>query len=121
MQHFDNSNDMSKNERIKTLADLIDQIKIRPELYIGDRRISTLSTFLQGYSMAHWIYQVEMDLPAKQLQNFHSFVESKFNDNRTIGWSNLILEKCNGDNEGALQMFFDLFREFTIAIDKNAA
>jgi len=97
----------------KNLEDLINLIKQRPALYIGQNSISVLRGFLDG-----WFFGKEELSDNSILQQFEKWVQKhyKMDDRRT--WDRIIL--CfSQDEANALNNFFLLFEKFLIEFYKN--
>lgn len=85
---------------------ILDLIRIRPNMYLRDAKISSLNTFLLGYQMAENMNSFETD-------NF--FGENGFNDwfmkLKGIEFLNSIetpfLDECNNNEENALELYFE--------------
>lgn len=104
---------MSSSIKITSIYELIDLIKVRPGMYIGDNKISTLYTFLGGYQFASMVHNIEDEKVFPPFWYFHDWVKEKFNwFESTAGWKNIILEENNFDEEKALMDFFRIIDEF---------
>ena len=98
----------------KSLFDLLKlkNFRLKTEMYIGDKKINILKAFIDGYLFAleaNNIYQAEKE----KFTEFHDWVANYFGwYESTAGWKNIILEECNGDEEIAVDKFFELFDKF---------
>ncbi len=95
--------------------ELIDKIKSRPVLFLGEPSITNLQAFLLGYATALYDYKIpnkiDVLLPLP-FWFFHEYVARYYNFNEsTSGWKNMILNQVNDEEEG-LNLFFQLFDEF---------
>ena len=100
---------------IKRIYQLIesDHFRTKPNLYIGDRNITTLYNFLNGAFFALKIHEVESRESEPDFRKFHDWVADHYNwFESTAGWKNIILKECDGDEEKALDVFFNLYDEF---------
>lgn len=90
---------------------LLQKIKQRPPLYLGNYSIINLHSFLSGYILA----RLELDVPQTeeehQFDKFQSWIENKFNARGTHSWAKIILFHSM-DERDAFDHFFKLFDEF---------
>lgn len=103
-----------KNEK-PCLHRMIQQIQTRPGMYIGSNALTPLSHFLEGYRAAERDLGVcwHGSLFPLDFQFMHSFVDVRLQtDCVCAGWCCNILTFCHGDEEKALNLFFDLYQEF---------
>lgn len=79
-------------------------------MYTGDKTLSTLNAFLNG---AHFSLELNGIKETPGFRKFHCWVQDKFEiEQTTEGYCSTILKQCNGDEEKALEMFFELVEEF---------
>ena len=93
----------------QSIVELLKYIRLRPGMYIGDKKISSLNSFLDGFHYALHLNNIDTtdDIP---FWYFHEFVSHHYNwAESTAGWKNIILEENNNDEEKSLVIFFDLF------------
>jgi hypothetical protein len=107
----------SEHPRKTKFYDLIDQIKIRPALYIGEASITALYAFLNGYGYHH----EQIDYGNPSFDNFNDYVGRYYGKYTTAGWKNLILSAHYGNEIEALERFFVLLDEFRAAPKKPDA
>lgn len=90
---------------------LLERIKQRPGMYIGQCSITRLNMLLVGYSQA----RMELGLPRteqeKNFDKFQEWIESKYNITASLGWDSIILLNSN-DEKDAFYKFFQLFEQF---------
>ena len=85
-------------------------VKVRPPMYIGDAKLTTLDVYLQGVHLALGINKIKESPP---FMEFHTWVRDKFElESLSVGFKTTILEQCNGNEEKGLDMFFELIEEF---------
>jgi hypothetical protein len=93
------------------LYHLLERIKQRPGMYVGQCSITRLNMLLVGYSQA----RMELGLPRteqeKNLDKFQEWIESKYNITASIGWDSIILLN-SPDEKAAFYQFFQLFEQF---------
>jgi hypothetical protein len=91
-----------------TLYQILDKIRARPSMYIGEHSISAVYHFINGFYMAHNYETYE----APPFDGFNDFVGKFYGKYTTPGWRNLILADHFGNEKEALTRFFVLLDEF---------
>ncbi|WP_196887291.1 hypothetical protein [Aureivirga sp. CE67] len=100
-------------KEIENIYDLINLVERRPELYIGDARISSLRIFLDGYQFSATVHNIEKEQVFPPFWYFHEWAMHKYGwGESTAGWKNIILEENQNDEELALKKCFELLKEF---------
>lgn len=93
------------------LYDLLGKIKQRSSLYLGNRSLSHLHVFLDGYTFARRQLGIPVTEQETKFEEFQEWIENRFNQADTQSWSRIILFYSE-DEADALNRFFDLFEEF---------
>ncbi|GBF81241.1 hypothetical protein [Aphanothece sacrum] len=94
------------------LFDILAKIKARPGLYIGRPSVSNLFMFLVGYKTARKELEIEATVEEMRFyQEFHQFVEKKYNLHTSNTWAKIILLYCPDEKQG-FEHFFELLEEF---------
>ena len=89
------------------IIELINLIKPRPELFIGEHDIFCLEAFLNG-----WYYRNQEEVKANILYNdFYYWLRKKYHLRDSRGWANILFYKFK-TKEKALDAFFELFDTF---------
>jgi hypothetical protein len=96
------------------LNDLLQRIKQRPGMYLGQASITRLRMLLMGYSMARGELGLPLTEQEKQFAQFQKWIQQKYEINTTQGWDSIILSQVK-DEKLALDLFFDLLQEFHLA------
>jgi hypothetical protein len=101
-----------RRERLQQIESkgLLDVIRERPAMYLGELSLSALCHFLNGYEMSLWVHGVQEKPPLPR--DFPNWVADRlhFSENRS-GYKNMILERM--PNEAmALSFFFELLDEY---------
>lgn len=94
-----------RKEEIKS-GHLLDVIRERPALYLGEHSITGLWHFLGGYHAALHVYEIEtVDLLPR---DFHEWVAYRLHYyESTGGWRRMILDRVP-DESAALERFYEL-------------
>lgn len=88
-------------------------IRTRPGMFIGDNKISSLRTFLDGYRYAQLYFQESpISLEPLPFFMFHDFVANYYHESACMGWNGIILQQTNNNEEEGLKLFFELFDIF---------
>jgi hypothetical protein len=103
---------------------LLDTIQPFPAMFLGKSSLSLLKAYLDGISKACEILEKPFDWKnfhyfkrdwADRRYDFQSFLSDYFNENLgAMGWSSFILNKVDGDEERAIELFFALLEEFKL-------
>ncbi len=92
------------------LYELLQKIKQKPSVYLGNPSILCLRAFLSGYNVAQ--YQLGLPLGEKDaLDGFQEWIQKKFRIESSQSWANIILF-FSQDERDALDNFFELLEEF---------
>lgn len=102
-------------EKPKSIFELIDSqsFRKRPAMYLGKKSISYLKTFMDGYDFCLFTINSSEQETTPPFWTFLRYVERKTNQlYSSYNWNGLILNKNNGNEEKALDHFFELFDTF---------
>ena len=91
--------------KLKNLIDS-ENFRLRTAMYIGDKKLSILKAFFDGYYYCNLNEDYLLDGFDDWISNYYNYKES------TSGWKNMILLKCKNDEEKAVDKFFELFDNF---------
>ena len=91
---------------MSNLYSVIQEIIVRPELYIGKPSLERLYAFIGGY-----LHQNDAE-SENCLIGFNEFVAEKYRIDTDHNWSSIIQFFSNNENE-AFEKFVQLFEEFT--------
>ncbi|QHT70576.1 hypothetical protein GXP67_29950 [Rhodocytophaga rosea] len=98
---------------MKIIYNLLEKIKERPSMYLGEKRISSLRTFIDGYTFGLWEYNIQTEEETPPFVLLHKWVAKKFGWGQTsAGWNTILLNENLGDEEKALDQFFEILPEF---------
>jgi hypothetical protein len=94
----------------KNIFDLIDIIKERTSMFIPDKSINSLSTYLAGYDSCLELHSiVEKGVPL--FKHFGEWLKIKFNWNLSYGWAQAIAENIEKQQD-PLKKFYSFVNEF---------
>ncbi|NEQ99248.1 MAG: hypothetical protein F6K30_21445 [Cyanothece sp. SIO2G6] len=93
------------------LFELINNIRKRPTMYLGQTSIGQLRTFLAGYTFARRQLGITQTPQEKLFSTFQPWVAKRLALSPQQHWDQLILAASQSEEE-ALQSFFQLFDEF---------
>ena len=96
------------------IFEMIDQIRRRPGMYIGGNSITPLFHYLNGFQAAELRYDLcrKEELFPLSFRYMHEYTQYRLQDHRNLGWRQLILDSCDGDEEAALRKFFEFYDGF---------
>jgi hypothetical protein len=94
------------------LYELIQKIKKRPSLYLGKKSLSHLQVFLDGYTFARRQSALPLSAQEQEFDRFQEWVEQRFQQPDTQSWAKIIIFHSE-DEAQALELFFELFEEFS--------
>lgn len=104
---------MSETTNESALLEYLRMTEKRPGMYFGSYSVDHVRRHLDGWR-AHRRVHADGDAFADFLfENFHSFVEAYYQDNRTVGWNGLIRENTKSEEEG-FKVFMSLLEKFAI-------
>ena len=93
---------------------MLDAIRRRPGMYIGEPSLTKLWLYLHGYSSA----LSDDDIPQRKVDfhdgiKFDAWIRKHLSlPYNSEGWANNILNSCDRDEAKALAKFFELLDEF---------
>lgn len=90
----------------KPLPEVIVEIEKRPLMWLPEKHIKYLDSFLDGY-----IYGKNCKETCEFMSGFNQFVEKKYSITTTHGWMRNI-NHMSSDSHHALEKFFELFNEY---------
>jgi hypothetical protein len=94
-----------------SFADLLDQIRRRPEMYLGSKSSEKLGLLIRGYCIALEGKAIKEPWAEQFPERFSDFVASKLGGSAASGWERILREHC-GSDEGALDKFYELYDEW---------
>jgi hypothetical protein len=91
--------------------DLLEKIRKRPSMYLGQPSIGHLRACLSGYILARRELEVAQTDQELRFIEFQDWLRQKFQVTSGQSWDKIILFYCE-DERGALDQFFQLWDEF---------
>ena len=98
-----------------TIFELLDyeQFRKRPAMFIGEKSISKLMLFINGYWMCEDFNQIESKDTRPPYWLFLKSICKYYNHNGSYyNWDGIILQNCGNNEEKAFETFLDRFDEF---------
>lgn len=109
-----------KSLMVQDIYSLLEKMKVRPGMYLGNSKISSMDNFLNGFNFAEMITGKRLKKEFPPFWYFHEWVMDKYKYNEsTAGWKNIILTENENNEEKALQIFFDMIEEFKTLYPKK--
>jgi len=98
-----------RKHRIQS-GELLDVIGVRTAMYTGNRKLTVLSSFLDGWQFALQVYGIESPSPLPS--DFHDWAAYRLHFlGSTSGYKNMILERVP-DEYAAVNRFYELLDEY---------
>ena len=102
------------------LYELIRKIQKRPALYLGQKSLSHLQVFLDGYTFARRQSGIPLSDQEKEFEGFQEWMEQRFKQPNNQSWTKIILFYSE-DEAQALDLFWELFDQFVKEYQKQPA
>lgn len=91
------------------LRELVANICLRPQFYVGGRRFREIAAFIDGFETGRGGFSDHWD---RKLVRFGFWLAYRFGLPRNVAWSDNLLRHCEGDEARALQALPSLYSEF---------
>jgi len=92
------------------LFGILEKLRERPILYIGEKSVVGLHLFLCGYFVAY--RETIKTFIGRELHDFTDWLANRYSRSSVVGFRGLLLEKTNGDDEAAFDLFWQEWDEF---------
>ncbi|MFB6844916.1 hypothetical protein ACFCXS_08655 [Streptomyces sp. NPDC056373] len=109
---------LSAHERLTALRDvydLLDEVRLRPGMWVRDGSLRHLDSMLVGYRIALAVHGVEEPFdfwsPGGR-SPFSRWLERRMGEQTSLGWSTVIERSAEATGRPALELFFELLDEF---------
>lgn len=83
----------------------------RPGMYFGSYNVDVVKNHLDGWRAHRRAFEDGDAFADLFFENFHSFVETHYQDTRTVGWNGLIRENTQSEEDG-FKLFMSLLEKF---------
>ena len=94
------------------LLEILEKIRHRPGMYLGQPSVSNLFMFLVGYEIARSEFGTELTEGEQAFhEEFQPWLQQKLNTSSVASWAKLIMLNCPDEATG-LNYFFELLDEF---------
>jgi hypothetical protein len=103
---------MTQSYEVNNLKDYFVIIRQRPGMYLGANTISKLHDHIQGYAVSFRLNNLDNPVDKNFFDNFTEFVYRYYGVMTNDNWKGVILEQCFGNEQTALETFFELFDMF---------
>lgn len=98
---------------MKNIFDTLEDIKVKPELYLGAKNLTYLYHFINGYVFR----SMDMnDYNSSKIREFHFWIPKKTGID-VENWLQNLLIKTNHNEEKAVDLFFQYIKIFTEEIN----
>lgn len=95
----------------QNVYELLARMKERPAMWLGTFKISLLEAFLNGFGCAQFS-EVGQPSAWPPISLLTDWTAHKLKQGGSPGWARILTRHCQGDEEAALHLFFDLLEEF---------
>ncbi|GAA2272351.1 hypothetical protein GCM10010234_03790 [Streptomyces hawaiiensis] len=109
---------LSARERLTAMRDvydLLEEVRLRPGLWVRDRSLRHLDSMLVGYRIALGVHGADEPFdfwsPGGQ-SPFSQWLERRMGEQTSLGWSAVIERSAEATGRPALELFFELLDEF---------
>lgn len=95
---------------MESIYEMFEDLRERPGMYLGKKSITLLYVYFGGY--IHKDFKANFTNYHTSFCDFTEFVRKYHNGSLSKGWSSLILDATDGDEEKAVDLFYELLDEF---------
>ena len=97
---------------MKSIYELLEMIRQKPGMYLGQRSLTALRGFISGYYFGREENDMLVEEEIPPFRQFHDWVARYYKwYESTAGWKNIILREV-GDEAKACDVFFELLELF---------
>ena len=91
---------------VRSVYDLLDVIRKKPGIFLGERSLTALSHFIGGFEYALLTTENSFDREEPPLRGFHDWIAERLGfEESTLGWKDMLLASV-GDETAAFERFF---------------
>jgi len=105
----------------ESIYDVLNRIRRKPGLYIGDAKLTRLDSFIAGYLAGLAKGGLTFRREAPDFHRYHDWIARRLGyTESTSGWYMMICGRCSGEHE-AFDRFYGLLDEFRASGSKTPA
>ncbi|MET9263955.1 hypothetical protein [Amycolatopsis sp. NPDC004079] len=97
-------------DQYRDIHEILDQIQLRPEMWLRQRSLRDLQSILFGYGVALDVHGLDEEFALWPVGSFARWIEARFGWSMAAGWA-VAIEK-HADCEEPLNVFFRLLDEY---------
>jgi len=101
---------------MESIFGMFEDLRERPGMYLGKKSITLLDAYFGGY--IHDEFKSNPNYHTS-FSGFTDFVRKYHDGSLSKGWSTLILDAVDGDEEKAVDVFYELLDKFLIEQNKD--
>jgi hypothetical protein len=108
----------SPHERLTAMRDvydLLDEVRLRPGMWVRGRSLRHLDSMLVGYRVALAVHGAEEPYDFWSPGGpspFSLWLERRMGEQTSLGWSTVIERRADATGRPAMELFFELLDEF---------
>ena len=94
------------------LIELLDILRVRTVMYIGELSITRFGAYIRGFFHAVYLREPGLIHSKCYLHEFTKVLAKKYTIKAMLGWSDILLQVSNNNDEAALELFWKEWDEF---------
>ncbi|MEV7990692.1 hypothetical protein AB0O67_01915 [Streptomyces sp. NPDC086077] len=107
---------------MRDVYDLLEEVRLRPGMWVRDRSLQHLDSMLFGYRVALAVHGAEESFdfcnPGAQ-SAFDAWLARRMGEQTSLGWSTVIEREAEASGRSAIELFFELLDEFRAERDEQ--
>lgn len=94
--------------------DVLEIIEKKPGLFLGNPTTSNLKSYIYGFLSAMDVFGITFTSDPEFFDEFSTYLYRELFETyqTTEGWDILLLRECDGDEDAALELFFEYLKRF---------
>ncbi len=93
---------------IRTIYDLLDLIRVRPGMWIGEPSITRLAIFIEGFRSGIHAAHESLEAETPLFHGFHDWVAARLGRRKNgHGWCDMLLDSTGGNEHAAFEKFWN--------------
>ncbi|MFE6613791.1 hypothetical protein [Amycolatopsis sp. NPDC057786] len=97
-------------DQCQNVQEILDQIRLRPGMWLRQRSLRDLESILFGYGVALDVHGLDEKFTMGAVGPFAQWIEARFGWSMSAGWAVAI--EAHSDGEEPLKVFFRLLDEY---------